>query len=72
MTQAGRLRASIVVRVEGGQATLRVDGRDTDERFPVSDLAARVLGHPGPPPAFDATSENRAGGTPTEPEEEQA
>ena len=72
MTQAGRLRARIVVRVEGGQATLRVDGRDTDERFPVSDLAARVLGHPGPPPAFDATSENRAGGARAEPEEEQA
>ena len=72
MTQAGRLRARIVVRVEGGQATLRVDGRDTDERFPVSDLAARVLGHPGPPPAFHATSEPRAGGTRTEPEEEQA
>jgi histidyl-tRNA synthetase len=72
MTQAGRLRARIVARVEGSEATLRVDGRDTDERFPVSDLAARVLGHPVPPPAFDATSESRAGGSRTEPEEEQA
>jgi histidyl-tRNA synthetase len=69
MTQAGRLRARIVVRVEGGEATLRIDGADLPERFPVSDIAARVLGHPGPPPAFDATPETRAGGAPNVPEE---
>jgi len=72
MTQAGRLRARIVVRVEGSEATLRVEGRDSAERFAVTELAARVLGHPGPPPASDATAETRAGGARTAPEEEPA
>jgi histidyl-tRNA synthetase len=70
MTQAGRLRARIVVRVEGGEATLRADGRDSGERFAVTDIAARVSGHPGPPPAFDATAETRARGARNVPEEE--
>ena len=61
MTQAGRLRARLVVRVAGGEATLRESGADVGA-FPASEIASFVLGHPGPPPAFERTAENRTRG----------
>jgi histidyl-tRNA synthetase len=62
MTQAGRTRARTVVRVTGERAVLRVGGKDVEDDFPASDIASAVLGHPGPPPTFERTPENRARG----------
>jgi histidyl-tRNA synthetase len=61
MTQAGRLRARLLVRVTGDEATLRESGADVGS-FPASEIASSVLGHPGPPPAFERTEEKRARG----------
>ena len=46
MTQAGRLGARIVVRVEGETATLRSGGEDLGEPFQISQIAERVRGTP--------------------------
>jgi histidyl-tRNA synthetase len=54
MTQAGRTRARTIVRVEGESATLRTDGKDAPDSIPVPEIADRLSGHPGPPPASDA------------------
>jgi histidyl-tRNA synthetase len=62
MTQAGRTRARTVVRVTGERAALRVGGKDVEDDFPASDIASAVLGHPGPPPAFERTAQKRARG----------
>jgi histidyl-tRNA synthetase len=69
MTQAGRLRARLVVRVAGGEATLRESGENVGA-FPVSEIASSVLGHPGPPPAFERTGEKRTRGAPNVAREE--
>ncbi len=62
MTQAGRTGARLVVRVGGDEATLREAGVDLGEPFPATEIASTVLGHPGPPPAFEPNAENRARG----------
>jgi histidyl-tRNA synthetase len=46
MTQAGRLGARIVVRVEGETATLRSGGEDLGGSFQISEIAERVRGTP--------------------------
>ncbi len=46
MTQAGRLGARIVVRVEGETATLRSGGTDLGEPVPISQIAETVRGTP--------------------------
>ena len=53
MTQAGRLRARSLVRVGPENAVIRTGGAD-GEPMPIAEIAASVLGHPGPPPAADA------------------
>jgi histidyl-tRNA synthetase len=60
MTQAGRVRARTIVRVAGDTASLRGEGEETGERFPLAELAARLSGHPGPPPTFDPNPDTRA------------
>ncbi len=62
MTQASRARARVVVRVEGGQATIREGGEDLERGIAVDEIAAFLLGHPDPPPAFERTAEERARG----------
>ena len=62
MTQAGRTGARLVVRVRGAEATLRAEGADLGGPFPVDQIASAVLGHPGPPPAFEPNGEKRARG----------
>ena len=62
MTQAGRTRARTVVRVTGDRAVLRVGGQDVGDSFPASEIASAVLGHPGPPPAYEPNAEKRARG----------
>jgi histidyl-tRNA synthetase len=62
MTQAGRTGARLVVRVSGETAVLRAEGSDVGGPFPLSEIAAAVLGHPGPPPAFEPNDEKRARG----------
>jgi histidyl-tRNA synthetase len=62
MTQAGRTRAGTVVRVSGDRAALRVGGKDVGSDFPASEIASAVLGHPGPPPAYEPNAEKRARG----------
>ena len=64
MTQAGRLRARVVVRVGAEGAAIRRDGVESNERIPIHAISAAVLGHPGPPPAFEHNAEKRAGGSP--------
>jgi histidyl-tRNA synthetase len=56
MTQAGRTRARTIVRVEGDTATLRTDGKDAPDPIPIPEIAARLSGHPGPPPTSDANA----------------
>ena len=56
MTQAGRTRARTIVRVEGNTATLRTDGKDAPDPIPIPEIAARLSGHPGPPPTSDASA----------------
>ena len=53
MTQAGRLRARVLVRVGPDNAVVRTEGVDAPP-IAVTEIAASVLGHPGPPPAADA------------------
>ena len=72
MTQAGRTRARTVVRVAGDRATLRVDGKDVEGDVPASELAAAVLGHPSPPPAYEPNAEKRARGAQDASEEERS
>jgi histidyl-tRNA synthetase len=72
MTQAGRTRARTVVRVAGDRAALRVDGKDVEGDVPSSELAAAVLGHPGPPPAYEPNAEKRARGAQDASEEERS
>jgi histidyl-tRNA synthetase len=62
MTQAGRTGARLLVRVTGETATLRAEGADIGEPFPVSEIASAVLGHPGPPPASEPNAEKRTRG----------
>ncbi|MGH3010949.1 MAG: histidine--tRNA ligase [Gaiellaceae bacterium] len=62
MTHAGRTGARLVVRVSGDEATLRAEGSDLGEPFAVTEIASAVLGHPGPPPAFEPNEEKRARG----------
>ncbi|HXV35196.1 MAG TPA: histidine--tRNA ligase [Gaiellaceae bacterium] len=62
MTQAGRTRARLVVRVSGDSAVLRSGGEDVGEPFPAAEIASVVLGHPGPPPASEPNEEKRARG----------
>lgn len=69
MTQAGRTGARLVVRVTGEEATLRAGGADIEGSFPVSEIAASVLGHPGPPPASEPNAEKRTRGAQDVPEE---
>jgi histidyl-tRNA synthetase len=68
MTQAGRTGARLLVRVSGDEATLRAEGVDVGEAFPVAEIASTVLGHPGPPPAFEPNDEKRAPGAQDVPE----
>jgi histidyl-tRNA synthetase len=68
MTQAGRTGARLLVRVSGDEATLRAEGVDVGEAFPVAEIASTVLGHPGPPPAFEPNDEKRARGAQDVPE----
>ena len=71
MTQAGRLRARTVVRVEGDRASIRREGEDiTAEPIPIDEISASLLGHPGPPPAFERSAENRASGSRSAPDQE--
>jgi histidyl-tRNA synthetase len=70
MTQAGRLRARTIVRVNDEGAFIRKDGVDLEGPVPLDKIPA-ALGHPGPPPAFELSPERRAGGAPGEPEAEQ-
>jgi histidyl-tRNA synthetase len=72
MTQAGRTRARMVVRVAGDRAVLRVGGTDLEDDFPASEIASAVLGHPGPPPASEPNAEKRAGGARNVSKEEQS
>ena len=60
MTQAGRLGARIVVRVEGETATLRSGGQDLGEPVQISQIADERPGHPSPPPALNANEKRRA------------
>ncbi len=62
MTQASRVRARMVVRVERGEATIREGGEDRVGGIPVDDIAAAIAGHPNPPPASERTSEKRTRG----------
>ncbi len=71
MTQASRLRARIVIQVAGKEATIREGGAER-ARVPVAAIARELLGHPGPPPAFERTAENRARGVRTVPKEERS
>ena len=68
MTQAGRTGARLVVRVTGETAALRAEGADVGEPFPISEIAATVLGHPGPPPASEPNAEKRTRGAQDVPE----
>jgi histidyl-tRNA synthetase len=68
MTQAGRTGARLVVRVTGETAVLRSQGSDVGEPFPISEIAASVLGHPGPPPTADPNDERRTHGAQDVPE----
>jgi len=68
MTQAGRTGARLVVRVSGETAVLRAEGADVGEAFPLSEIAAAVLGHPGPPPASEPNREKRTRGAQDVPE----
>ena len=72
MTQAGRRGARKVVRVLGDEATLRAEGADVGGSFRAAEIAAVVLGHPGPPPASERNAEKRTRGARTVPEEEQS
>ena len=72
MTQAGRTRARTIVRVVGDRAALRVDGKDVEGDVPASELAAAVLGHPGPPPAYEPNADKRARGARDESEEKRS
>jgi histidyl-tRNA synthetase len=72
MTQAGRTRARIVVRVTRDRAVLRVAGTDVDDDFPASEIAATVLGHPSPPPASEPNAEKRLHGARNVSREEQS
>ena len=56
MTQAGRTRARTIVRVEGDSAILRTGGTDAATPIPIPLIAASLSGHPGPPPASDASA----------------
>jgi histidyl-tRNA synthetase len=60
MTQAGRLHARSIVRVEGGSATIRRDGRDVETDVPVAEIAARVLAA-GTAPGSERSGANHAG-----------
>jgi hypothetical protein len=61
MTQASRLRARHVVVVSAGGAMIRREGQElTAAPVPVREIGALLLGHPGPPPAFERTDETRA------------
>ena len=68
MTQAGRTGARLVVRVSGETAVLRAEGADVSEAFPLSEITASVLGHPGPPPASEPNGEKRSRGARDVPE----
>jgi histidyl-tRNA synthetase len=69
MTQANRTGARLVVRVHGAEATLRAEGSDVGEPFSIDQIASVVLGHPGPPPAFEPNDEKRARGARNAPDE---
>jgi hypothetical protein len=56
------------VRVSGETAVLRAEGADVGEAFPLSEIAAAVLGHPGPPPASERNGEKRSRGAQDVPE----
>ena len=62
MTQASRVRARVVVRVEGEQAAIREGGEDRAHGIPVDEIAATIAGHPNPPPASERTAGKRARG----------
>ena len=67
LTQAGRTGAARGAR-DRRDGSARAEGADVGEPFPISEIAATVLGHPGPPPASEPNAEKRTRGAQDVPE----
>ena len=62
MTHAGRVGARHLVVATAAGATVRREGEQlTPAPVALPEIAGLVLGHPGPPPAFERNEEQRAG-----------